>query len=195
MQVTLFRSKATRALCECAVMLALAVVLSFVKFFQLPFDGSITLASMLPICLVSIKYGLKWGLGTAFCYSWTQILQGGVFSWGLTPVMLIGSLFLDYIIAFTVLGLAGLFRKKGFWGQIIGITLACVLRFLVHFLAGIILWANYAEFVAFGVEWVNQPVLYSICYNGIYMLPDTAIVLVLAVLLLRIPQTKRLLEA
>ncbi len=195
MQVTFFRSKTTRALCECAVMLALAVVLSFVKFFQLPFDGSITLASMLPICLVSIKYGLKWGLGTAFCYSWTQILQGGVFSWGLTPVMLIGSLFLDYIIAFTVLGLAGLFRKKGFWGQIAGITLACVLRFLVHFLAGIILWANYAEFVAFGVEWVNQPVLYSICYNGIYMLPDTAIVLVLAVLLLRIPQTKRLLEA
>ena len=195
MQVTFFRSKTTRARCECAVMLALAVVLSFVKFFQLPFDGSITLASMLPICLVSIKYGLKWGLGTAFCYSWTQILQGGVFSWGLTPMMLLSSLLMDYIIAFTVLGLAGLFRKKGFWGQIAGIALACVLRFLVHFLAGIILWANYAEFVAFGVEWVNQPVLYSICYNGVYMLPDTAIVLVLAVLLLRIPQTKRLLEA
>ena len=189
------QSKNIRALCECAVMLALAVVLSFVKFAQLPFDGSITLASMLPICLVSIKYGLGWGLGTAFCYSWTQILQGGVFSWGLTPGMLIGSLLLDYIVAFTVLGLAGLFRKKGFAGQMLGITLACALRFLVHFLAGIILWANYAEFVAFGAEWVNQPVLYSLCYNGIYMLPDTAIVLVVAALLLRIPQTKRILEA
>ncbi len=189
------RSKSIRALCECAVMLALAVVLSFVKFAQLPFDGSITLASMLPICLVSIKYGITWGLGTAFCYSWTQILQGGVFSWGLTPTMLIGSLLLDYIVAFTVLGLAGLFRKKGFAGQMLGITLACVLRFGVHFLAGIILWANYAEFVAFGAEWVNQPVLYSLCYNGIYMLPDTAIVLAVAALLLRIPQTKRILEA
>lgn len=187
------QSKSIRALCECAVMLALAVALSFVKFAQLPFDGSITLASMLPICLVSVKYGLKWGLGTAFCYSWTQILQGGVFAWGLTPGMLIGSLFLDYILAFTVLGLAGLFRKKGFWGQIGGIALACFLRFLVHFLAGVILWANYAEFVAFGATWVNHPVLYSICYNGIYMLPDTAIVIVVAVLLLRLPQTKRLL--
>lgn len=189
------QSKSIRALCECAVMLALSVVLSFVKFAQLPFDGAITLASMLPICLVSIKYGLGWGLGTAFCYSWTQILQGGVFSWGLTPGMLIGSLLLDYIVAFTVLGLAGIFRKKGFAGQMLGITLACALRFVVHFLAGIILWANYAEFVAFGAEWVNQPVLYSLCYNGIYMLPDTAIVLVVAALLLRIPQTKRILEA
>ena len=80
-------------LCECAIMLALSVVLSYVKIFSLPFDGSITLFSMLPICLVSIKYGLKWGLGTAFCYSWFQILQGGVFAWGLTPTMLIASLF------------------------------------------------------------------------------------------------------
>ena len=188
------RSKSVHALCECAVMLALAVVLSFVKLAQLPFDGAITLASMLPICLVSIKYGIAWGLGTAFCYSWTQILQGGVFSWGLTPTMLIGSLLLDYVVAFTVLGLAGLFRKKGFAGQMLGITLACALRFLVHFLAGVILWANYAEFVAFGAEWVNKPFLYSLCYNGIYMLPDTAIVLAVAAILLRVPQTRRLLE-
>ncbi len=189
------RSKHIRALCECAILLALAVVLSFVKLAQLPFDGSITLASMLPICLVSIKYGLKWGLGTAFLYSWTQILQGGVFSWGLTPGMLIASLLLDYIVAFTVLGLAGLFRKKGFGGMVAGIAFACTLRFLTHFAAGVFLWANYEKFIAFGVEWVNHPVLYSICYNGIYMLPDTAIVIAVAILLLKIPQTKKILEA
>ena len=79
-------------LCECAIMLALSVVLSYVKIFSLPFDGSITLFSMLPICLISIKYGIAWGLGTAFCYSWFQILQGGVFAWGLTPGMLVASL-------------------------------------------------------------------------------------------------------
>ncbi len=189
------RSKNIRALCECAIMLALAVALSFVKFAQLPFDGSITLASMLPICLVSIKYGLKWGLGTAFLYSWTQILQGGVFAWGLTPGMLIASLLLDYLVAFTVLGLAGLFRRHGFAGRVAGIALACFLRFLTHFLAGILLWANYEQFMAFGVEWINQPVLYSICYNGIYMLPDTAIVIVVAILLFKIPQTNKILEA
>ena len=189
------RTSTIYTLCECAIFLALAVALSFVKFAQLPFDGSITLASMLPICLISIKHGLRWGLGSAFCYSWFQILQGGVFAWGLTPGMLIASLLLDYIVAFTVLGLAGMFRKHGFVGKIAGITLACFLRFLVHFLSGIILWANYAEFVAFGAEWVNQPVLYSICYNGVYMLPDTLITVAVAVLLFKLPQTNRLLEA
>ena len=130
----------THTLCECAIMLALAIILSFIQFGHLPWGGSITLASMLPICLVSIKYGCKWGLGTAFCFSWFQILQGGVFGWGLTPTMLIASLLLDYILAFTVLGLAGIFRKKQFWGNVIGTLLACLLRFLIHFAAGIILW-------------------------------------------------------
>ena len=131
--------KPVRALCESAVLLALAIVLSYIQFFKLPFDGAITLASMLPICLISIRFGIKWGLGAAFCYSWSQILQGGVFSWGLTPGMLVASLLMDFIIAFTVLGLAGIFRKQGFGGKIGGITLVCFLRFVVHFLAGIIL--------------------------------------------------------
>lgn len=187
--------KTIYTLCECAILLALAVALSFIKIIQLPFDGSVTLASMLPIFLIAIKHGMKWGLGSAFCYSWFQILQGGVFSYGLTPMMLIGSLFLDYILAFTVLGFAGAFRKKGYGGQLLGIVLACVLRFLVHFLSGVILWANYAEFVAFGAEWVNQPVLYSICYNGIYMLPETVITVAASAILFKIPQTKRLFGA
>ena len=188
-------TKQTRvfALCECALMLALAVVLSYVKLFTLPFDGSITLFSMLPLCLISIKYGVKWGLGTAFCYSWFQILQGGVFAWGLTPTMLIASLLLDYLLAFSVLGLAGLFRKKGYLGMIGGVALVCALRFLVHFIAGVVLWANLAEFVAFGQEWVNQPVLYSLCYNGIYMLPETLLTTAMAAVLLKVPQMKRML--
>ncbi len=183
-----------RALCECALMLALAVALSYVKLFQLPFDGSVTLLSMLPICLVSIKYGMGWGLGTAFCYSWFQILQGGVFAWGLTPVMLISSLLLDYVLAFSVLGLAGAFRKKGRVGIVCGVAMVCVLRFVVHFLAGVILWANLERFVAFGKEWIGRPVLYSICYNGIYMLPETVLTVIAAIVLFRLPQIKRIIE-
>ncbi|MBO7293542.1 MAG: energy-coupled thiamine transporter ThiT, partial [Clostridia bacterium] len=163
----------TLALAECTLMLAAAVALSYVKLFQLPFDGSITLLSMLPITLVAIRHGLGWGLGTAFAYSWFQILQGGVFAWGLTPGMLVASLLLDYLLAFTVLGLAGLFRRRGTVGAVGGVALVCVLRFLVHFLAGVILWANFEEFVAFGQEWVGRPWLYSLCYNGVYMLPET----------------------
>lgn len=186
------RIKRLRALCECAIMLALSVVLSYIKFFELPFDGSITLFSMLPVCLVAIKYGVKWGLGTAFCFSWFQILQGGVFGWGLTPTMLISSLLLDYIVAYTVLGFAGMLRKKGYWGMLGGITAVCAMRFFVHFLAGVILWANFEQFEAFGQVIQNNPVLYSICYNGVYMLPETVLTVAVAAVVLKIPQIKRI---
>ena len=181
-----------RILCESAILLALSVVLSYIKIVQLPFDGAITLLSMLPLCLISIRHGIGWGLGTAFCYSWFQILQGGVFAWGLTPVMLIASLLLDYVLAFTVLGLAGLFRNQGRGGMIGGIVLACVLRFMSHFLSGVVLWANLEQFVAFGQEWVGRPVLYSLCYNGIYMLPETVLTVIAAILLFRVPQFQRM---
>ena len=183
----------TLALVECALMLAVAVALSYVKLFTLPFDGSITLLSMLPICLVAIRHGTAWGLGTAFAYSWFQILQGGVFAWGLTPAMLIGSLLLDYILAFTVLGLAGIFRRHGTVGILLGVAFACALRFLSHVLAGVILWANLEEFVAFGREWVGRPWLYSLCYNGVYMLPETIFTVLGAFVLFRVPQMKKLL--
>ena len=186
------RSKQIRTLCECALMIALAVGLSYIVLIRMPFDGTVTAFSMLPICLISVRHGIKWGLGSAFCYSWFQILQGGVFGYGLTPGMLIASLFLDYILAFTVLGLAGLFRRKGIPGMVCGIVMVCVLRFLVHFVSGVVLWANYEQFMAFGVEWINRPVLYSICYNGAYMLPETVRTVIGAVLLFQVPQFRRI---
>jgi len=195
-------SQRIHILCEAAIMVALAVVLSIASKLLLepfltplfPFGGSVTLFSMLPICILSIKHGIGWGLGGAFCFSWFQILQGDVFAWGLTPVMLIGSLLLDYILAFTVLGLAGIFRKMGTRGMIAGIALVCVLRFFIHFLAGIILWANLAEFVAFGQTWINRPVLYSLVYNGGYMLPETVLTVVGAILLFRFPAIRKILK-
>ncbi len=180
-----------RMLCECAILLALAVALSYVKLFTLPFDGSITLLSMLPIAVAAIRFGVGQGLCVAFAYSWFQILQGGVFAWGLTPVMLIGSLLLDYIVAFTVLGLAGLFRRYGLVGAVGGVALACGLRFLSHFVAGVVLWANFEEFVAFGQEWVGRPWLYSLCYNGVYMLPETVFTVIGAYFVLRTPALAR----
>ena len=177
-----------------AMMLALAFILSLVKVWEMPFGGAVTLFSMLPLCFVGIKYGAAWGVGTAFCFSWLQIMQGQVFSWGLTPGMLVASIFLDYIIAFSVLGLAGIFRYKGRAGMIAGTAFVCVLRFVVHFFAGVVLWANYAEFVAFGTTWVDQPALYSLVYNGAYMLPETAITVVGIVLLSSVPQVRKLIQ-
>lgn len=183
-----------RKLTTCAVMLALAFGLSYVEIFKLPYGGSVTLFSMLPICLVAVMYGSAWGLGTAFCYSWLQILQGGVFSWGLTPLMLVGSLLLDYIVAFTVLGLAGIFRKYGKIGICVGTGLACFLRFLSHFVSGFVLWASLDEFVAFGQTWVNRPYLYSLCYNGIYMLPETILTVVGIALIVNVKPIMKILK-
>lgn len=183
-----------KTLAFCAIALALSIVLSFIKIIQLPLGGAVTLLSMLPILCVSCKFGIKWGLLTGFCYSWFQILQGGVFAWGLTPGMLIASLFLDYIIAFTVLGLSGIFKDKFKYGSIVGIAFACILRFVSHFLSGVILWANFDEFVAFGTEWINHPILYSICYNGAYMLPETIFTIIAAIILYNIPSTKKLFQ-
>ncbi len=194
------KQKRIHILCESAILVALAVVLSIISKFLLepllaplfPFGGSVTIFSMLPICIISIKHGIGWGLAGGFCFSWFQILQGGVFAWGLTPGMLLASLLLDYILAFSVLGLAGIFRKYGTWGMIGGVALVCALRFLIHFIAGVLLWANFEQFVAFGQSWVNRPILYSLVYNGGYMLPETILTVIGAILLFRVPQVRRL---
>ena len=167
-----------RTIVESAVMLALAFALSYVKLYRMPWGGSVTLFSMLPIIVVSIRHGIAWGTGTAFCYSWLQVflgVDGNVFGWGLTPGMLVGSIILDYIVAFTVIGLAGIFRKMEIKGAFLGTVAVCVARFLSHFIAGVVLWANVEQFVAFGESFVNRPVLYSFLYNGAYMLPEMII--------------------
>ena len=188
------KNKRFYILVECAVMLALAVVLSFIKVWQMPYGGAVTLLSMLPICIVSIRHGVLWGLGTAFCYSWFQILQGGVFAWGLTPGILIACLLLDYLLAFTVLGLAGALRKFGKGGMIAGVAAVCVLRFGSHFLSGYYLWANFDAFNAFGKTFVDRPGLYSLVYNGSYMLPELIFTVAAAALLFGVPAMNRVMQ-
>ena len=186
----------TKILVEGAVMVALATVLSFIRVFKLPWGGSITLLSMLPIVLFSIRRGISWGLVVSFVYSLIQFTQGimdGLFGWGLTPGMLIACILLDYIGAFTVLGIAGCLRKKGLPGWIGGISLAVGLRFALHFLSGVVIWHSFGElWNGFSTE---NTYLYSFLYNGCYMLPELVFTLAGAVVLLKVPQTKRFLIA
>lgn len=176
------------------MMLALSIALSFVVIYHLPLGGSVTLFSMLPIMLVSIRHGLKWGLPTAFIYSLFQFFTGlpEMISWSLTPGMFVASMLLDYLLAFTVLGLAGLFRRHGTAGCLLGMVLACVLRFFVHYLSGILLWVKYDEFIVFGETFFNRPHLYSLLYNGSFMLPETLLSVAGAALLFFVPQAKKL---
>ncbi len=187
------KNEKTKIMVEGAVMAALATVLSFIPLYQLPWGGTVTLLSMLPITVFAIRRGAKWGFTVAFVYSLIQFAQGvmkGLFGWGLTPGMLAACILLDYIAAFTVLGIAGIFRKKNLPGWIGGIALAVGLRFLMHFLSGAVIWQSVGElWEGFSTD---NTYLYSFLYNGCYMLPEMILTVVGAVALLKAPQTKRL---
>lgn len=179
---------------EGAMMLALATVLSCIRVFKLPWGGSVTLMSMLPIVLFSIRRGVGSGLIVSVLFSLIQFGQGildGIFGWGLTPGMLIACILLDYLLAFSVLGIAGLFRKKKLPGQIAGIVLAVSLRFLCHFLSGTVIWHSFGQL--WGDFFTENTVLYSLGYNGAYMLPELIFTIAGAVVLFQVPQTRRLL--
>ena len=164
----------TKVLAECGILIALAAVLSLIKVFKLPWGGSITLLSMLPICLISIRHGVNTGLFSSFVYAVIQLLFGilfdGLLGWGLTAGALISCILLDYIVAFTVLGLAGMFADKGMNGIIGGTALAIFLRFVSHVFSGVFVFASAGKLWD-GFETSNTW-LYSIVYNSCYMLPE-----------------------
>ncbi len=171
-----------------AIFVALATALSLIKVYELPLGGSVTLFSMVPVVMISIMLGLKWGIGSAFVYSLIQLIFGialeGMLGWGLTAASLVGSILFDYIIAFTVLGFAGAFAKKGYAGICAGVVLVVVLRFISHFISGGIFIASFSP-------WDNVW-FYSLCYNGSYMLPELIITTAAAMILFRLPQVKKL---
>ena len=168
-----------RAMIECAIMVALATVLSTIKLYEAPFGGSVTLLSMLPVSVLSIRLGLKWGITGGFLYALLQMFLdlGKVTSWGLTPAALIGCIIFDYLLAFTVIGLAGLFRKRGRIGMIIGIALAMFLRFCSHLVSGTLIFDIWLP-----DGWAN-PFVYSVAYNGAFMLPELIFTVVAVIIL------------
>ncbi len=183
----------TRCLVEGAIMIALAAVLSYIRIIKLPWGGSITLLSMLPIVIFSIKRGVKQGLVAALIFSLIQLGQGiidGLFGWGLTVGMLIACIFIDYIGAYTIIGIGGIFRNKGLAGWVGGTALAIFIRFLFHFISGIVIWKSYGElWNGFSTE---NSFIYSLLYNGAYMLPELIFTVVGAAILFKIPQIKKL---
>ena len=163
-----------RALCEGAIMVAAGTALGFIKLFELPQGGSIGIG-MLPLLFYCVRWGWKEGLLASFAYGLLQLIFDGAYAWGWT------SMLLDYILAYGVLGFAGLFahKKSGiFTGTVVG----CVLRFIVHFISGITIYRIYAPTEILGTVF-DEPNLYSLAYNGSYMLPNTILALAIAGLL------------
>ena len=170
----------TRILVEGAMLIALATVLSYIKIFEMPFGGSITL-EMLPLVIMGLRRGPKWGLLTGFVHGLLQMIIG--FSnvmYCATLLSQIGCILLDYILAFSSLGLAALFanliKNNKKVAYIFGSIIVCILRFICSFLSGWLLWGSYAP------EGMSAP-YYSLVYNGAYMLPDTIILAVVVAIL------------
>ena len=163
------KKMSTRMLVEAGIMIALAQILSFIKIYELPNGGSITAGCMVPVLIFAIRWGVKPGLVAGLIFGFLQFALGTKFSYH--PV----GIFLDYIFPFGALGLAGLFRKN-IIANIVSIFIAMVTRFAFHFISGIVLWASYAP------EGMS-PYLYSVVYNGSFMLPEFIISAILVGLL------------
>ena len=174
--------KSTRRLVESAVMIAIGTVLSMFPFSApWAFGGGVTICSMLPLVIIAHRYGTKWGLFTAFVYSVLQLILGvSNVQYATDFIMAVGIVLLDYTIAFTVIGLSACFNgviKNRLVSIVVGIVFTFALRFGCHFISGWIIWE---------ALWPNEVGLaspmYSLVYNGGYMLPETIITALVAVL-------------
>ncbi len=219
------KSNTIRRLTVSAVMLALSTVLAavcaLIPFLNFPFGGGLTIASMLPIVLVSYMYGVKWGLFTSFTYAVIQILMDlslGARSSALIALFMptsedymglvaaISILFIDYFVAYTVLGIGGIFRAKGKTrALVLGAIVALSLRYVAHILSGSIFYGAWAEWF-FSLEGVYDIIgktvlanfeggtlafIYSICYNGCYMIPEIILTAIAAAIVSRLPVVKK----
>lgn len=193
-------SKRTFNLVLAGVMIAMGTALGFVKPFELPYGGAITLCSMLPVMFFSYRCGLKWGLSAGLVFSVLQLLFGLDALKGISAMMVVGSIFLDYILAFTVLGLAGMFRgkiKNDAAAFTLGSFVSMMLRYFCSFLSGWVLWASFNEtadmqgfiatfFPALGnLSGTALAVVYSLVYNGSYMIPEIILTCVVGFLLVQ----------
>lgn len=182
METRTFSRQRLLALCTSSIFIALSTILSFLQIIELPMGGSVTLASMLPILFIGLQFGYKWGIGSAFLYSMIQLIQalikGNVFVYCVGATAVIVCVLFDYILPFTILGLSASARAKK--GNIVSIPKALVtfsvlilFRFICHFVTGMTIWGQWDDgfWGAF---------IYSLTYNGSYMLPELIITVALS---------------
>ena len=166
----------TKKMAEGALMVAFATVLGILPLAQLPYGGSVTVASMFPIILLSYRHGIRWGVGVGFVFGVIQQLLGlSNLSYFTTWQSIVAIVFLDYLVAFAVVGLGGMFRRLALPQRdalLLGAAFASILRYLCHVISGATVWA--------GLSIPTEAALvYSLAYNATYMVPE-AIVLCIA---------------
>ena len=173
-------SKQIVAMIECSMMIALSTVFSLLKIVDMPYGGSVTIASMLPIVIAAYRHGFLWGLGTALTNSVIQLLLGvNNLSYFSTWQSILAIILLDYIVAFGVFAISGLFRrveKRQNFAFLYGILLSSVLRYICHVISGATVW------VGLSIP-DNAALLYSLSYNATYMIPETIVLVAIGVYL------------
>lgn len=204
----------TQRLILTAMMLAVATVLAllcqYIPFLNQAFGGGFTICSMLPLVIVAYMFGTRWGLFAGFVYAVLQALMGhstvmALFTpsdesyMGILSAILI--VLIDYIIAYTVLGFGGIFRGK--LGKTralcLGAVVALSLRYLAHIVSGAIFYGQWAEWFfsemgAFGEGVLSTfsggalALVYSIVYNGMYMIPEIVLTTMVAAVVAQLPQ-------
>ncbi|MCQ2477845.1 MAG: energy-coupled thiamine transporter ThiT [Clostridia bacterium] len=172
-----------------AVFIALATALSTVKIYQMPMGGSVTLLSMLPICLIPLLYGTKWGLISGFAYGTAQLVLGlNNLSYATNALAAVTIILFDYLLSFTVLGFSGIFLKyikNKTVSCTLGVAVSVTLRFICHFITGVTVWRELTGFDA---------VIYSLLYNGSYMLPELILTVIGCLLIFKTANIKRILN-
>ncbi|MBQ2145455.1 MAG: energy-coupled thiamine transporter ThiT [Oscillospiraceae bacterium] len=164
-----------RALTEGAIFVALAQVLSYLKLWEMPWGGSVVLA-MVPIVLYAVRWGIVPGLLAGFVFGILQFVFDGGFAIGWQSI--IG----DYLLAFTAIGLAGLVKREKNGAIYTGTVIGGLARFLVHYVVGATIWAEYMPEEFFGMA-MKSPWFYSLLYNIAYMGPNIIITLVIFLIL------------
>lgn len=166
----------TKKLVECSLLVAVATVLSLFSVVQMPYGGSVTVASMLPMILISYRHGFGWGFGSGAVYAVVQQLLGiKNLSYFTTWQSIVAVILLDYILAFAVTGLGGIFRrvvKQQNLALVYGSLLVGILRYACHVISGATVW------VGLSIP-TEAALIYSLGYNATYMIPEI-VVLVLA---------------
>ncbi len=161
-------------------MVALSTVLSIIKIINMPYGGSVTIASMLPIAIAVYRHGTAWGLGAALTNAAIQLLLGlNTLSYFTTWQSVLAIILLDYIVAFGVFALAGIFRrieKRQNYAILYGILFCSFLRYLCHVISGATLWAG----LSIPTE---AALIYSVSYNATYMLPETIVLATIGIYL------------
>ena len=197
----------TKRLTTTGILIAISAVLFAFPVIPLPYDGEVTIAAMVPVIILGYKYGIKWGIFSGIALSLIQIVIGAASSGAFAvpgtgakmALQIILVVLLDFFAAFTVLGLSGMFKNKISNNTVslaLGAFVVCLLRFIAHFVSGVIVWGSYADAgfapkLLSGFSGYGLMVAYSFVYNASYMLPETIITVIVCLALISVKPLKK----